>query len=88
MQLDSKKEADKRRGSREKEPSVRSPVPIQPQSPDLIPPPVRARCNQVPISVRVEALWIRKNRSDVARVNNGPSPPNYHETECLAQLEF
>ncbi|KAF3858578.1 hypothetical protein F7725_011779 [Dissostichus mawsoni] len=34
----------------------------------MIPPPVRARCSQVPISVRVEALWIRKNRSHVARM--------------------
>lgn len=41
------------------EPSVRSPVPVQPQPQALIPPPVRARRAPVRTADRLEAPWRR-----------------------------
>lgn len=49
------------------EPSVRSPVPVQPQRQALIPPPVRARRTPVPTGDHLEAPWLRRNPCVCAR---------------------
>jgi len=50
-----------------KEPSVHSPVPVQPQKQALIPPPVRARRTPVPTADHLEAPWLRRNPCERAR---------------------
>lgn len=49
------------------EPSVRSPVPVQPQQQALIPPPVRVRRTRVPTAVRLEAPWLLRSPCKRAR---------------------